>query len=142
MGACWLPASYHADRHGLACRLSAEISYLTGLALPMVLIGIGQGGSLSPLTASGIVRVNPEDASAASGLINVAHQLGVSLGLGVLVAVFAAAGSAAPNAQELLADRISTSLLASMGMLAVAFILVIALIVQTRKAEWAAAAKT
>src|SRR4051812_41910012 len=29
-------------------RLSADSSYVTGLALPMMLLGIGQGASLSP----------------------------------------------------------------------------------------------
>ncbi|HMC08867.1 MAG TPA: MFS transporter, partial [Actinomycetota bacterium] len=70
-------------------RLSADTSYLMGIALPMVLIGVGQGAALSPLTASGIIRVAPEDAGAASGLVNVAHQLGGSLGLGILVTIFA-----------------------------------------------------
>ncbi|MGZ5146973.1 MAG: hypothetical protein ACXWCP_25830, partial [Burkholderiales bacterium] len=32
--------------------------------------------TLSPLTASGIAGVSAEDAGAASGLVNVAHQLG------------------------------------------------------------------
>ena len=57
----------------------------------MILIGIGQGGVLAPLTASGVAGVAREDTGAASGLVNVAHQLGGSLGLGVLVVVFAAA---------------------------------------------------
>jgi predicted MFS family arabinose efflux permease len=35
-------------------RLSGETSYLAGVALPMVLIGAGQGAALSPLTAAGI----------------------------------------------------------------------------------------
>src|SRR5262249_7951221 len=60
-------------------------------ALPMVLIGAGQGGSLGPLTASGIAGVAPEDAGVASGRVNVAHQLGGSLEL--FVTVFAAAGA-------------------------------------------------
>jgi predicted MFS family arabinose efflux permease len=66
-------------------RVSADTPYLAGIALPMVLIGIGQGGTLTPLTVSGIAGAAAEDAGAASGLVNVAHQLGGSLGLGVLV---------------------------------------------------------
>jgi hypothetical protein len=53
----------------------------------MVLIGIGHGGALAPLTSAG---VDAEDVGAASGLVNVAHRLGGCLGLGVLVTVFAA----------------------------------------------------
>jgi hypothetical protein len=73
-------------------RLSSDTGYLTGVALPVILIGAGQGATLSPLTAAGIAGVAGEDAGAASGLVNVAHQLGGSLGLGILVTVFAAAG--------------------------------------------------
>lgn len=111
-------------------RLSADTSYLTGIALPMLVIGIGQGASLGPLTASGIAGVNKEDAGAASGLVNVAHQLGGSLGLSILVTVFAAAGSSMLNAQQLLAHRIAISLEASAVMLVIASIIVILLIVQ------------
>ena len=59
----------------------------------MVLIGLGQGLLLAPLTAAGVAGVAREDAGAASGLVNVAHQLGGALGLGLLVLVFASAGS-------------------------------------------------
>ncbi|MGY2746829.1 MFS transporter [Arthrobacter sp. UYCu723] len=73
-------------------RLNADTPYLTGVALPMILIGMGQGAALGPLTSSGIVRVGPRDAGAASGVVNAAHQLGGTLG--ILVAVAAPAGSA------------------------------------------------
>jgi len=70
-------------------RVDVNSSYILGVAIPMVLIGIGQGLSLAPLTVSGVAGVQPIDAGAASGLVNVAHQLGGSLGLAALVAVFA-----------------------------------------------------
>jgi EmrB/QacA subfamily drug resistance transporter len=111
-------------------RLSAETAYVTGIALPMILIGAGQGATLGPLTASGIAGVTREDAGAASGLVNVAHQLGGSLGLGILVTVFAAAGSAAMVAPELLAVRVAASLTAGTVMLGLAFVIVIILIVR------------
>jgi len=38
-------------------RLGPDTNYLTGIALPMVLIGIGQGGALGPLTAGGLAGV-------------------------------------------------------------------------------------
>jgi EmrB/QacA subfamily drug resistance transporter len=111
-------------------RLSAGTPYLTGIALPMILIGIGQGGALGPLTAAGIAGVAPEDAGAAGGVTNVAHQLGGSLGLGILVAGFAAADSATLRGSELLAHRIGASLTVGAGMLVVA--LIIALVVRPR----------
>jgi len=113
-------------------RLTADTAYLTGVALPMILIGAGQGASLGPLTASGIAGVAPEDAGAASGLVNVAHQLGGSLGLGILVTVFAAAGSEALSANDLLATRVSTALTAGAAMLLLAFLVVVTLIVPRR----------
>ena len=113
-------------------RVTTDTSYLTGIALPMLLIGAGQGASLSPLTAAGISGVAREDAGAASGVVNVAHQLGGSLGLGILVTVFAAAGSSALGARELLAHRVGASLTVGTGMLAGALALVLVLVVRTR----------
>jgi predicted MFS family arabinose efflux permease len=60
------------------------------LALPMVLIGIGNGAAMAPLTTSGVRGVEGRDQGAASGLVNVAHQLGGSVGLSMLIVVFAA----------------------------------------------------
>jgi EmrB/QacA subfamily drug resistance transporter len=111
-------------------RLSADTWYFTGVALPMVLIGIGQGASLSPLTASGIAGVGPEDAGAAAGLVNVAHQIGGSLGLGVLVVVFATAYPGTLEPHALLAQRVAVALTAGTGMLLLALIVVVALIVR------------
>ena len=64
-------------------------AYLASVALPMVLIGAGQGLAFAPLTNAGIAGVAPADAGAASGLVNTAHQLGMALGLAVLSAVAA-----------------------------------------------------
>jgi predicted MFS family arabinose efflux permease len=91
---------------GAACltRLGPTTSYVTGLALPMVAFGIGQGLGLSALTTAGMAGVTPEHAGAAGGLVNVAHHLGGALGLGVLVTIFAATGGA-HGPHELLAQR-------------------------------------
>jgi EmrB/QacA subfamily drug resistance transporter len=106
-------------------QISAHTPYLTGIALPMVVLGIGAGAAFTPLTASGVAGVAVEDAGAASGLVNVAHQLGGSLGLGVLVTVFASALPA-----HGLADAVSTSLTVGAAMLALALVVVVALIVR------------
>jgi len=123
----------------LSC-VSADSSYFTGVALPMILIGIGQGAVLGPLTVAGVAGVRSEDAGAASGLVNVTHQLGGSLGLSILVIVFAAAACGAVDAQELLAHRIAAALTAGTGMLALAVVVVVALIVRPGKAAKAAQA--
>jgi EmrB/QacA subfamily drug resistance transporter len=104
-------------------RVSADSSYLLAVALPMVLIGAGQGMTLSPLTAAGIAGVSPQDAGAASGVVNVAHQLGNSLGLAVLVAL-AATGARGVSGIGLLAHRVTTALTASSTFLVLAVLLI------------------
>ena len=116
-------------------RLSGGTSYWSGVALPMVLIGAGQGATLSPLTAAGVAGVRGEDAGAASGLVNVFHQLGGSLGLGVLVTVFAAAHGAGLSPDALLAHRVSVALTVASAMLVLALVLVVALIVRPDSAR-------
>jgi hypothetical protein len=51
------------------------------------------GTSFVSLTTAALHDVAPEDAGAASGLINVMQQLGAALGLAVLVTVFDGVGS-------------------------------------------------
>lgn len=106
-------------------RVSAHSAYLTAVALPMLLIGAGQGMTLSPLTAAGIAGVPAQDAGAASGVVNVAHQLGNSLGLAVLVAL-AAVGAHQLSGVALLAHRVTTALTASSIFLVAALLLMIA----------------
>jgi predicted MFS family arabinose efflux permease len=109
-------------------------SYLVGVALPMILIGVGQGGVLGPLTIAGVSGVAPEDAGAASGLVNATHQLGGSLGLAILVVVFASADGGAAASHDILAHQIATAFGAGAIMLALALALVLALIVPHVKA--------
>ncbi|MFD9679411.1 MFS transporter [Rhodococcus sp. NPDC059969] len=104
-------------------------SYLTAIALPMILIGAGQGLAFAPLTSAGISGVHAEDAGAASGLVNTAHQLGSALGLGILVAVSAGAGSTADDAATALTDHVSTALTTGTVLLAACLVIVLALIV-------------
>jgi len=71
---------------------------------------------------------------------NVAHQIGGSLGLAVLVAVFAAAGSSSLHGSALLAHRIAASLTAGAALLALA--LIVALAVRPRSPRRARAAQS
>ena len=93
-------------------RLSDGTHYFPGIAVPLALLGIGIGIAFTPLTAAGIAGVAPRDAGAASGLLNVAQQLGGSLGLGILITVFASASRSAastPLAGASAHDEASTS---------------------------------
>jgi EmrB/QacA subfamily drug resistance transporter len=117
-------------------RIGADTPYTTGIAIPMAILGLGAAAAFTPLTTAGVAGVASEDAGAASGLVNVAHQLGGSLGLGVLVTVFASAQAPA-HVRELasasprplgLAHAISTSLMAGTAMLALALGVVVLLL--------------
>jgi len=72
-------------------RISVDTAYLTGIVLPMVLFGIGQGLGLSTLTTAGMARVSSRDAGAVGGVVNVCHHIGGAVGLGILVTIFNAA---------------------------------------------------
>jgi EmrB/QacA subfamily drug resistance transporter len=109
-------------------RAGVGSNYWTAVALPMVLIGVSQGLTLSPLTSSGVVRVSHEDAGAASGAVNVAHQMGSSVGLSVLIAI-AAIGSAGLTGAELTAYRVSHAFDAGTVMLVLTLIVALATIV-------------
>jgi EmrB/QacA subfamily drug resistance transporter len=105
-------------------RADAGTAYWLGVALPMVLIGAGQGMALSPLTAAGVAGVPAQDAGAASGVVNVAHQLGSSLGLAALVAI-SAFGAHQLVGVPLLAHRVTLALGSAAAMLALALLLVL-----------------
>jgi EmrB/QacA subfamily drug resistance transporter len=75
-------------------QLSETTNYLS-LVGPLLVFGLGNGIAFVPLTTAALDGVAPEDAGAASGLVNVMQQLGGSLGLAVLVTVF---GTASTNA--------------------------------------------
>jgi predicted MFS family arabinose efflux permease len=116
-------------------RLSEGTHYFPGIAIPLALLGIGIGIAFTPLTAAGITGVAPGDAGAASGLLNVAQQLGASLGLGILITVFASASrsaaqhplagaSAHAEASHELANAVGTSLTGSAVLLSLALAVV------------------
>jgi EmrB/QacA subfamily drug resistance transporter len=62
---------------------------------PLLVFGLGNGLAFVPLTTAALDGVAPADAGAASGLVNVMQQLGGSLGLAVLVTVFASGSRSA-----------------------------------------------
>ena len=106
--------------------ITATTPYLTGVALPLVLIGVGQGLGFAPLTAAGIAGVSAGDAGAASGLVNTAHQLGSAVGVAVLVAVSANAGS--------LASSVAVAYTGGTIMLAAALLVALVFIVPAERA--------
>jgi predicted MFS family arabinose efflux permease len=117
-------------------QISDATAFFPHIAGALMLLGVGMGVAFVPLTAAGIAGVAPADAGAASGLVNVAHQLGGSLGLGILVTVFASASRAAeqhplagatPQAQAAheLAHAVAMSLTGSAVLLTLALAVVV-----------------
>jgi hypothetical protein len=94
----------------------------------MLLIGMGNGAGLGTLTVAGVSGVADQDQGAASGVINAAHQLGGTLGLGILVVIFAAADTTSVNGVHLLSHRISTAITGGGIMLIMALIIAIVFI--------------
>jgi MFS family permease len=111
-------------------RLGLHTPYVTGVALPMILIGAGQGLALAPMTSSGVDGVAPVDASAASGLVNTVHQIGSGLSLSILTAVAATAATGSTTAD--IAFRSGSALAGSAVLLALAVLAVLTLIVPAR----------
>jgi EmrB/QacA subfamily drug resistance transporter len=108
-------------------RAGVDSSYLTGVALPMILIGAGQGLAFAPLTSFGIIGAQSSDAGAASGLVNTFHQVGTCLGLGISVAAAAAVSAGGPATAHL-AAQVSAALTAGSVLLLLALAITAALI--------------
>lgn len=115
-------------------RVGVDSGYWTDVALPMVLIGAGQGLAFAPLTSFGIVGAPAADAGAASGLVNTFHQVGNCLGLGIAVAA-AATVPTAGSAVTHLAVQVSAVLTTGSILLLVAVAVAAALILPAEMAD-------
>lgn len=51
----------------------------------MLILGIGQGLILAPVTAAGVHEASDEMAGIASGVTNMMHQIGGPIGLSIIV---------------------------------------------------------
>lgn len=117
-------------------RLTPDAGYLLGVALPMLVIGAGQGLVFAPLTTAGMSGATAEHAGAASGLVNTFHQLGMALGLGVLVAVSVKAGADAATAGAAAVAQVSAALNGSAVLLGIALLICATLILpKSRRGE-------
>jgi len=116
---------------GWITQIRPDSSFMVGTAGPLILLGIGQGIAFGPLTAAGIAGARTEDAGAASGLVNTAHQLGSTLGVAVLTSVAAGAVS--------FEDQVVGSFMGGTVMLGLAVLATAALIIpgelRTRRKE-------
>ncbi|MEU1627632.1 MFS transporter [Streptomyces sp. NPDC020096] len=84
---------WEADRYGAGV-------HPWQMAFPLVVMGIGMGLIVAPLTDAVLSQVPPEHSGSASGLINTTSQLGMALGLGLVsVAFFGVVDHADPARQ-------------------------------------------
>lgn len=104
-------------------RITTTTHYSTEIAPPMLLVGAGMGLAFTPLTQAAIAGVDNHDAGAASGLVNVFQQLGATVGIGVLVTVFAAASKG--SGAVALAEGVPTAIAVSAGLVAAALAVVL-----------------
>lgn len=116
---------------GMLCLsfLTPDSDYWTGIAIPMIFLGVGQGLTLIPLTHLGIASVATTEAGAASGVINTAHQMGGSLGFSVLVATYASAAHSNLTGSALQSYKIVSAFRMGVGMLVLAFVLTMIFVV-------------
>ena len=64
-----------------------EAGYWRALAVPVALIGAGQGFAFGPLTGAAVAGARADEAGAASGAVNAFHQIGGTFGVGALTSV-------------------------------------------------------
>ncbi|HEX3794749.1 MAG TPA: MFS transporter [Acidimicrobiales bacterium] len=112
--------------------VSAGTHYFPEIAIPLLFMGAGAGVCFIVLTGKGIQGVSDEDAGAASGLVNVFHQVGGCLGIAVLTTLFVSATrSATGPAKAVLAHGISVALTG--GTVSIVLALVVTLVTTRRQ---------
>jgi predicted MFS family arabinose efflux permease len=150
LGALWAPRLATRFGHGRVLAVAMAVSlagmlslgtlhagstYLAAMGVPMLLVGAGMGATLAMLTVSGVAGVAPADAGSASGVVGVAHQIGGALGLAILVVVFAMGSTPADLASPAeQAHRIGQALSGAAALLALAWAMVLALVIRQRPA--------
>ncbi|OPH47833.1 MFS transporter [Paenibacillus ferrarius] len=116
-------------------QISADSHFFPQIFFPLIVIGIGSGMVILPFTSFGLSGVDSRDSGAASGLINVAHQTGCSMGIAVLVTVFEAAnGSADSTSGQHFAHAISVSIMGSAVFIAASLVVVLIWFLPARRA--------
>ncbi|WP_189545457.1 MFS transporter [Streptomyces gelaticus] len=106
------------------------------MALPLVVMGLGMGLIVAPLTDMVLSEVPKEHSGSASGLINTVQQMGNALGLGLVSVVFLGAIGDRLAPQEVgpaFAEAFRHSLWWVAGVLAVIFLVMFALPARPRQ---------
>jgi EmrB/QacA subfamily drug resistance transporter len=125
-------------------RVTEHSTYAGGLLGPGLVMGIGFGLLMVPLTLVGLTRVAEADSGAAASLLNTGRQVGGSIGLAVLgtVAWTVIADSARAHAaaigtaayQHALATGFDRAFLVSAG-IALLIVVIAAVVIRVRRAD-------
>ncbi|MFJ5118668.1 MFS transporter [Kitasatospora sp. NPDC088548] len=114
---------WEAERYGTAITAWQMV-------LPLVVMGLGMGLIVAPITDAVLAEVPREHAGSASGLINTVNQLGLALGLGLVSVAFFGAMDEAP-APDAVGTAFSGAFVHALwwvvGVLTVVFLLMFAL---------------
>ncbi|MEV8514225.1 MFS transporter [Dactylosporangium sp. NPDC051484] len=116
-------------------QVGADSAYPVHLLGPLILLGAGLGMSFMPLTMTVLAGLPPAESGAASGLLQAMQQMGVSLGVAVLITVYGSVvrGAAPDGVQRTLQAHGFADAFGTAAVLAAAALLVAAIVIQTRK---------
>ncbi|WP_153074205.1 MFS transporter [Paraburkholderia bonniea] len=105
-------------------QITYQSSFFPQIFLPTILLGLGTGAALVPLTSAGMSGIAAQDTGAASGLINVTHHVGGSLGTAIIVTIAGLTGSPAADltVQAALTHAVATSAMVSAGLMGLALL--------------------
>jgi len=115
-------------------RVSVTGSYLWDIAVPMMVVGVGQGASTIRLTSAAIQGVSPKDAGAASGIVSAAVNLGNAFGLSILVALVAFVAPKQAIGKAFFSEHAHVAMLGGGALCTLALISVLVFVVPTRHA--------
>lgn len=83
-----------------ALALSTEPAYVTGYLLPWITIGVAVGLVMPNVTAAAIADLPVADASTGSGIVTMARQVALALGVSVLVSLLGTSSGTLPGRAE------------------------------------------
>lgn len=115
--------------------IGADSTYWVAVAPPMILLGLGQGIAFGPLTGAGIHGVPPQNAGAASGLVNVAHQIGGAFGVSIITVITVAAGAEGDMSIEAPRALVTAAIMLGIAVSLIAIAVMPALRRETRSAR-------
>ncbi|WP_460064296.1 MFS transporter [Streptomyces sp. YKOK-I1] len=114
-------------------RLRPGDGYATALLGPLVLLGLGIGLALMPLNATILAKVRPQEAGAASGLLQTLQWIGGTVGLSALVTVYGTATREATGTPAEILTHGASRAFGAAALIALAALLIAAFAIRARR---------